>query len=184
MSICTYIHVYLYIDICYDSPFSLCHWIKTMSFRTLYACISFIHMYSFKHMYKTLVKEIKDNINRWRLYSMFLSRKNQYCENDYFTQCNLHVQCDCYQITNGIFHKTRTKNFTIHMETQKTPNSQNSVEKEEWSWRNQPSCLQIILQRKLQSSRQCGIGKKQKYRPMEQDRKPRNKPTHLWVPYF
>ena len=24
----------------------------------------------------------------------------------------------------------------------------------------------------------------QKYRPMEQDRKPRNKPTHLWVPYF
>ena len=26
--------------------------------------------------------------------------------------------------------------------------------------------------------------KKQKYRPMEQDRKPRNKPMHLWVPYF
>jgi len=25
---------------------------------------------------------------------------------------------------------------------------------------------------------------KQKYRPMEQDRKPRNKPVHLWVPYF
>ena len=24
----------------------------------------------------------------------------------------------------------------------------------------------------------------QKYRPMEQDRKPRNKPMHLWVPYF
>ena len=26
--------------------------------------------------------------------------------------------------------------------------------------------------------------KKQKYRPMEQDRKPRNKPMHLWVPYI
>ena len=25
---------------------------------------------------------------------------------------------------------------------------------------------------------------KQKYRPMEQDRKPRNKPMHLWVPYL
>ena len=24
----------------------------------------------------------------------------------------------------------------------------------------------------------------QKYRPMEQDRKPRNKPMHLWVLYF
>ena len=32
------------------------------------------------------------------------------------------------------------------METQKTPNSQSSPENEEWSWRNQPSQLQIILQ--------------------------------------
>ena len=26
--------------------------------------------------------------------------------------------------------------------------------------------------------------KNRKYRPMEQDRKPRNKPMHLWAPYF
>ena len=26
-----------------------------------------------------------------------------------------------------------------YMETQKTPNSQSSLEKEDWSWRNQPS---------------------------------------------
>ena len=71
-------------------------------------------------------------------YSMFLGWKNQYCENDYTTKCNLHIQCDPYQITNGIFHRTETKNFTIHMETQKTLNSQSSPEKEEWSWRNQP----------------------------------------------
>ena len=31
--------------------------------------------------------------------------------------------------TNGIFQRIRTKNFTIHMETQKTPNSQGSLEK-------------------------------------------------------
>ena len=30
--------------------------------------------------YKTLMKEIKDEINRWR--DMFLGRKNQHCEND------------------------------------------------------------------------------------------------------
>ena len=51
---------------------------------------------------------------------MFLGRKNQYCKNDYTTNCNLQIQCDPYQITNGIFHRTRTKNFTIHIETQKT----------------------------------------------------------------
>ena len=28
------------------------------------------------------------------------------------------------------------------------------------------------------------LAQKQKYRPMQQDRKPRNKPMHLWVPYF
>ena len=56
--------------------------------------------------YKTLMKEIKDDLER---YTMFLGRKNQYCENDYTTKCNLQIQCDPYQITNGIFHRTRTK---------------------------------------------------------------------------
>ena len=64
---------------------------------------------------------------------MLLDRKNQYCENDYTTKYNLQIQYDLYQITNGIFHRTTTKNFTVNMETQKTLNSQNSLEKEEWS---------------------------------------------------
>ena len=61
------------------------------------------------------------------------------------TQSNLQIQCNFYQITNGIFHRTRMKNFTICMETQKTPNSQSNLEKEEWSWMNQSSCPQTIL---------------------------------------
>ena len=87
---------------------------------------------------------------------MFLGRKNQYCENGYTTKCNLQIQCDPYQIINGIFHRTRTKNFTVHTETKKTPNSQRSLEKEEWSWRNQPSDYNT----KLQSSKQYGTGTK------------------------
>ena len=35
--------------------------------------------------------------------------KNQHCENDYTTQSNLQIQCNPYQITNGIFPRTRTK---------------------------------------------------------------------------
>ena len=116
-------------------------------------------------------------------YSMFLGGKNQYCENDDTTKCNLQIHCHPYQIINDIFHRTRTINFTIHMETQKTPNSQISLEKEEWSWRNQPSWLQIILQ-SYNHQDSMVLAQKQKYRPMEQDRKPRNKPMHLWVPYF
>ena len=40
---------------------------------------------------------------------MFLDWKNQYCQNDYNTQGNLQIQCNPYQTTNGIFHRTRTK---------------------------------------------------------------------------
>ena len=52
---------------------------------------------------------------------MLLGRKTQYCESDYTTKCSLQIQCDLCQITSGIFQGTRTKNFTIHMEIQKTP---------------------------------------------------------------
>ena len=38
-----------------------------------------------------------------------------------------------------VFFTELEQNFTIHMKTQKTLNSQSSLEKEEWSWRNQAS---------------------------------------------
>ena len=37
---------------------------------------------------------------------MFLVWKNQYCENDSITKSNLQIQCNLYQITNGIFHNS------------------------------------------------------------------------------
>ena len=47
---------------------------------------------------------------------MFLDWKNQYCENDYTTQSNLqmqlgsiYLQCNPYQITNGIFTELEQK---------------------------------------------------------------------------
>ena len=59
---------------------------------------------------------------------MFLNWKNQYCEHNYTTQSNLQIQCNPYQITNGIFHKTKTKNFTTCMATQKTLNNHRNLE--------------------------------------------------------
>ena len=35
------------------------------------------------------------------------------------------------------------QNFLICMQTQKTPNSQSNLEKEEWSWRNQSSYFRL-----------------------------------------
>ena len=78
------------------------------------------------------MKEIKDDVKQMERQSMLPGWKNQYCENDNTTKCNLQIQCDPYQITNGIFHITRTKHLKIFMETQKTLNSQSNFEKEKW----------------------------------------------------
>ena len=61
----------------------------------------------------------------------------------------------------------------------KTLNSQSNLEKEKWSWRNQAPWLQTILQNYSHQDSMV-LAQKQTYRSMEQDRKPRNKPTHLW----
>ena len=71
-------------------------------------------------------------------YTVFMDRKNQYSENEFNTQSNLQFNV-MYQAANDIFQRTRTNNFTIGIEIQKTSNSQSSLEKEEWNWRNQPA---------------------------------------------
>ena len=61
------------------------------------------------------------------------------------------------------------------METQKTPNSKSNPEEEKQSWRNQAPGLQTILQ-SYSNQDSMVLAQKQKYRSMEQDRKPRGKP--------
>ena len=116
-------------------------------------------------------------------YSTFLGRKNQYCENDYTTKLNLQIQCDPYQITNGISTELEQKIS-------------------QFIWKHKRSQIAKIVLRKKNGAGGIKLPdfrlyykatviktvwyqhKKQKYRPMEQDRKPRNKPMPLWVTYF
>ena len=72
--------------------------------------------------------------------------KESMCQNDYTVQGNLQIQYNPYQVTNGIFQRTRIKFLKICMETQKTQNSQTDLKKKEWSWRNHTPWLQTILQ--------------------------------------
>ena len=66
-------------------------------------------------------------------------------------------------------------NVILCMETQKTPNRENNLEKEEWTWRNQAPWLQIILQ---SYSHQNGmvLAQKQEYGSTEQVESPETHP--------
>ena len=85
------------------------------------------------------MKEIKGDINRWRAIPCSWSKKNQYLKMTVLPNTIYRFNVILIKLPIAFFRELKQKKFTIHMETQKTLNSQSSLEKEEWSWRNQPS---------------------------------------------
>ena len=88
------------------------------------------------------MKEIKDNT--WREVPCSWIGRTNIVKMTVLPIAITQTQCNPYQTTNDIFIslvslsiRTRTKNFTICMETQKTANSHSNLKKEKWSWRNQ-----------------------------------------------
>ena len=68
------------------------------------------------------------------------------------------------------------------METQKTPNSQSILRKKNGAGGINLPDLRLYYKASHQDS--MALAQKQKYRPMEQDSKPRDKPTLLCTPYL
>ena len=117
-----------------------------------------------------------------KTYSMFLGRKNQYCENDYTTNTIYRFNVIVFNLPMAFFTELEQK-FHNSYGNSKDP----KWPKQSWGRRmelEESTFLTLDYTTKLQSSRQYGTGTKKKYRPMEQDRKPRNKSMHLWIPYI
>ena len=85
------------------------------------------------------MKEIKDDINRWRDIPCFWVGRINIVKMTILPIYRFSVIP--IKLPVAFFIELKQKKFTIHMETQKTPNSQSSLEKELLFsfWRNQPS---------------------------------------------
>ena len=89
--------------------------------------------------YKTLMKEIKDDINRWREIPCSWVGRINIMKVAVLLNAIYRFSVIPIKLPVAFSTELEQKNFTIQMEILQTLNSQSSLEKEEWRWRNQPS---------------------------------------------
>ena len=126
------------------------------------------------------MKEIKDDINRWRDIPCFWVGRMNIVKMIILPNAIYRFNVNPTKLPMAFFTELEQK-ISQFIYKQKRPQRAKAV------LRKKNGAGGINLQTVLQSyghQDSMVLAQKQKYRPMEQDRKPRKKTLHLWVPYF
>ena len=125
------------------------------------------------------MKEIKDDTNRWRdIPSPWIGRIS-IVKMTILPKAIYRFSAIPIKLPMAFFTELEQKNLKICMETQKTPNCQNKLEKKDQIWSFHAPSFQTILQ-SYSSQNSMVLAQKQTHRSMEQNTEPRNEPTCTW----